>query len=293
MPLRRWLLQGLVPLACVALALGGLIALGRLALERLRGEERYTIAFADLECAPPPGLSREEFLDEVQYLTGLPDRIGLLDDGLAERLAKAFGRHPWVEEVRGVEVGARGVSVRLAYRQAVLAVPLKDRGPLKDGVAEIAGRSGLRREAKKSGRAVDKRGVLLPVKATVPGLPVLYGEVSPPKGQAGSPWGDPAVEAAARTADFLRPHQERLGLEDFEVIRGELVLSNPTVRVLWGHAPGAETIGEARAAVKLERLLHYQEAHGGLNGPGGSFQEHDLRPANEAVRRPVPSLDQP
>jgi hypothetical protein len=293
MTIRRWLLQGLIPLTCAGLALVGLAALGRLAVERLRGEDRYTVAFADLDCVPPDGLTREEFLDEVQYLAEQPDRLGLLDDGLAERLAAAFARHPWVEEVRGVEVGSRGASVRLVYRRAVLAVPLQDGVPLKDGVAEIAARSGSRREAKKSGRAVDKQGVLLPVKAMVPGLPVLYGDVAPPTGQAGSPWGDPRVEAAARTAEFLRLHQERLGLEEFEVIRGELVLSNSTVRVVWGHAPGAETASEARAAVKLERLLQHQGETGALSGPGGTFLEHDVRPADGAVRRPVPSPDKP
>jgi hypothetical protein len=293
MTIRRLLLQGLIPLACAGLALVGLAALGRLAVERLRGEDRYTIAFADLDCMPPEGLPREEFLDEVQYLAEQPDRLGLLEDGLAERLATAFGRHPWVEEVRGVEVGSRGVSVRLAYRRPVLAVPLQDGVPLKDGVAEIAARSGSRRETKKSGRAVDKHGVLLPVKAMVPGLPVLSGDVAPPAGQVGSPWGDARVEAAARTAEFLRPDQEWLGLEEYEVIKGELVLSNPMVRVLWGHAPGAETAGEAQATMKRERLRQFQVETGALSGPGGTFLEHDVRPADGAVRRPVPSPDKP
>jgi hypothetical protein len=64
-----------------------------------------------------------------------------------------------------------------------------------------------------------------------------------------------------------------------------LVLSTPSgTHVLWGHAPGAESAEEARAAVKLERLLHYCAAYGGLEKPPKRY-EHDVRPATEAVHQ--------
>jgi hypothetical protein len=49
-------------------------------------------------------------------------------------------------------------------------------------------------------RAVDGDGVLLPEAAPTEGLPLFCGEPSVPQRPAGSPWGDPAVTAAARAA---------------------------------------------------------------------------------------------
>ncbi len=162
--------------AGICLVLGGVLVLGQLAQDRIRDRDRYTLPFADIDCAPPPSLSRRDFLDEVQYLAGLPARMRLLDADLAQHLATGFARHPWVARVEQVEVvpPAR-VKVRLRYRRPVLAVRVGDLT-----------------------RAVDEEGVLLPTKAPTSGLPVYPGEVPPPAGPAGTRWGDAKVEAAAR-----------------------------------------------------------------------------------------------
>src|SRR5262245_50318895 len=119
----RWLFKCLALLLGLGLLLGGVIALGPLAQDRLRSSGRYAAAFADVGCEPPPGLTRGAFLDEVQYLAGLPDRLSLLDTELPRRLADAFARHPWVERVERVAVTPpRQVRVELTYRRAVLAV---------------------------------------------------------------------------------------------------------------------------------------------------------------------------
>jgi hypothetical protein len=174
----RWGIWGLVPLFVAALLLFGLIALGQVALDHLRDHERYTIPFAEIDCAPPSHQEREDFLGEVRYLSGFPNWVRLLEDGLPARLAEAFARHPWVEKVERVEViPPRQVRVRLTYRQPVLAVP-------------YAGQW----------RAVDRTGVLLPATASVEGLPVYRGHPRPPSGPAGTPWGDEAIEEAARKA---------------------------------------------------------------------------------------------
>jgi hypothetical protein len=117
----RWLTKSawglLVLVAGPAVVLVGLVLLGQAARERVRGWDRYTIAFADIECTPPDGLSREDFLLQVRYFSEMPERIGLLDDGLPERLAQAFARHPRVERVDRVEVlPTREVTVRLTFR---------------------------------------------------------------------------------------------------------------------------------------------------------------------------------
>ncbi len=125
--------------------------------------------------APPPGQTRVEFLEEVQYLSRLPDRIHLLDDDLSELLTAAFARHPWVERVDVITIEPpRKVRVRLTMRRPVLAVRTND---------------GL--------IAVDAQGWRLPTFAGVASLPVFEGEAMPPRGPAGTKWGDPRVEKRA------------------------------------------------------------------------------------------------
>jgi hypothetical protein len=174
----RWLLKMTALLLILGVFLLGLIALGRTAWQQLQEHPRYTIHFADIDCPPPPHRQRAEFLDEVQYLSNLPDHLQLLEEDLSKRLADAFARHPWVEKVeRVVLLPTRQVQVRLRYRRPVLAVPLA--GQL---------------------RVVDAQGVLLPRDTPATRLPVFSGPVPPPRNRAGLPWGNAAIEAAAQKA---------------------------------------------------------------------------------------------
>jgi hypothetical protein len=277
--MRKGLVQALGPPLAATLLLAGLIVLGRAARDALRQEERYAVAFADIDCEPPPGEERAAFLGEVQYLAGLPERLRILDDELPGRLAEAFARHPWVAKVERVEVVLPGqVRARLTYRTPVLAVWWFE-GEIPDDHSRPLGRFNGREGA----LAVDRDGVLLPVSAPPDGLPAYVAKV-PSAGPAGSSWGDGAVEAAARTAAYLGAYREQLPFEDFDVADGSLVLSRrPNVRVLWGHAPGAEAVDEAHAAEKVQRLLDYSKEHGGLDQPGP--QEHDVRPKDHATHR--------
>jgi hypothetical protein len=281
--MRKWVVQALAPLLGAALLLVGVLALGRGSWEHLRGLPRYTAAFADIECTPPPGLSREDFLGEVQYLVGLADGLDLLDSGLAERLAGAFARHPWVERVEQVEVVPPGqVRVRLVYRTPVLVVA-------RNGEREEGPPSPLRRGPCPA-RAVDRHGVLLPRSGAQPELPLLVGDFEAPGGPPGIPWGDVRIESAAATAWVLLPSLAVLGLDRcrLEFVGDELVLSKPGVRVLWGRAPGREQPGEAAAAVKVQHLLDYRAQHEGLEG-----QEHDVRPAEQPLHAPLAEGEPP
>ncbi len=92
-------------------------ALRTFARERIRNWDRYTTAFADIDCIPPPAQDQEEFLAEVQYLAGMPDRFQILDADLAPRLADAFARHPSVAKVVRITIlSPRQVQVQLVYR---------------------------------------------------------------------------------------------------------------------------------------------------------------------------------
>jgi hypothetical protein len=172
----RWLWRSValvvVALACVA----GTIWLGRWALEQIRDQDRYRALFAAIDCEAPPGMQRGDFLLEVQYSSRLPDCLNVLDDNLPNQLEKAFAHHPWVEKVHSVTVTPpANVTVRLFFRVPVLAVRAGD---------EL--------------RAVDGDGILLPRSATASALPVYAGDAHPPRGPAGTYWGDSGVERAAR-----------------------------------------------------------------------------------------------
>ncbi len=222
----------------------------------------------------------------MQFLADFPDRLPLLDPSLPARLAAAFAAHPWVEEVQHVQVlGGREVRVEMDYRRAVLAVCLPKAHPLAAGSALLAAWSGGRRDVLVPCRAVDRRGVLLPIRAAHAGLPLLRGDVVSPAGAPGTPWGDARVRAAAAAAAFLEPHRRPLGLTDAEWhAEGEtLILARPGLRIVWGRPPGQEAPGETPAAVKVQRLLEYLNGRQTLAGG-----EYDLRPAEGARHSALP-----
>ena len=86
---------------------GGLVFAGRWARDWLDRRGHFDIALADIQCPVPPGLTRGEFLSEVQYLGGLPDRISTVDAAIMLRLATAFAQHPWVEQFESAICGPR------------------------------------------------------------------------------------------------------------------------------------------------------------------------------------------
>jgi hypothetical protein len=284
--MRRGLVGALAAVAGAALVLAGVVAAGNWARSRLQEQQVYSLPFVAIDCAAPRGQSREDFLGEVQFLSGERDRLDLLDAGLPARLAGDFARHPWVEEVRRVEVlPGRRLRVELSWRRAVLAVRLMQGDVPADGSVPLPAWAGAQRSGQVPCRAVDRHGVLLPAQATRPGLPLLNAPVRLPAGPAGTPWGDPRVDAAAAAAAFLEADRERLGLADadWEAEGDTLVLARPQLRVIWGRAPGREKPGEAPAAVKVERLRGYAAEHRGLRGA-----LHDVRPAQRAIHSPLP-----
>ena len=268
--MRNWIVQGLTPILCGLALLLGVIGLGRAARASLHDRSTFSLAFADIDCQPPEGMSRAAFLNEVRAYTRQPPALHVLDEDLIARLHRAFCVHPWVDSVRRVDIckprlagrAKTSVHLELVYRRPVLAVPL--------GVEDNSGT----RMAESGWRMVDRQGILLPVSAVQGHLPILTVPVAAPSGPPGSRWGDARVAAAAKTTAFLAPHLTRLGLEDSEVeiAAGEIVFRRRGVRIVWGHAPGQEGDGEAPAKVKLQRLLDYQQKHDGLES-----LEHDVR----------------
>src|SRR5262245_9515351 len=164
----QWILKTLALVLGLGLFLVGLVWLGKWALAQIREQDRYTFAFKDIDCTPPPGLKRGEFLDEVRYVSEISERLRILDDDLAKRLSDAFAQHPWLEKVDQVLIEPpQHVRIRLVYRIPVLAVLINE--ATKEGAVLLETRSSMigMKNALAAARAVDKRGILLPPSASL------------------------------------------------------------------------------------------------------------------------------
>jgi hypothetical protein len=239
--LLKWLVPVLVPVVGVLLLLAGLFRLGWLARDQLRDDPRYRTAFADIQCQPPPGMTREDFLKEVQFLAQWPDRVSLFERRLAPRLVEAFLRHPWVRGVQRVEIlPTRQVRLQLAFRTPVLAV-----------------RQGSQV------RVVDGAGVLLPAATSAADLPLYQAAVAAPQGLPGTLWGDPGLAATAQTLEQVQQAVGELRcVAATTTSRGDVVLTAANgMLIFWGRPAGAEASGEPIAQDKCERLQqHLQHA---------------------------------
>lgn len=171
-------------LGLAGLALFGLSMLGDEAKRKIGARDRYALNFGDIRCAPPPNTSRETFLTEVRYAANAAPTVQLLDPELKPKLGAAFAAHPWVLSVDSVTVEPPDVvTVALTFRKPAL------------GVNQPAGK-----------RAVDAKGVLLPLTAPTEGLPELLGAPELPRDAvAGQFWPSDAVVRAAAVAVEYKP----------------------------------------------------------------------------------------
>jgi hypothetical protein len=229
------LLSIAAPLIGAVGVLWGIVALGRLAQDHVADNNQ--IDFRGIEVAPPPKMTREDFLGEVQYLARLagepvPDRLEPSDD-LVKKLFGAFARHPWVAVVQKIErLPDDKVRIRLGFRTPVLAI---DHNGWK--------------------QSVDEHGIRMPDAASTDDLPVLR-HLKGPRGPAGTLWGDDRVTATARTAAYLHDSQEKLALTEIVWDAEEMVLTTKSGgKIVWGHAPGDETANEASAESKRKCLM--------------------------------------
>jgi hypothetical protein len=116
-PLRSASALGLAVAAAIALVVVGFLSLGRFSRQQIQDWDRYTVVFGDIDCVPPAGQGRREFLGEVQYLAGFPEHLQVLDESLPARLAEGFAKHPRVKRVVSAEIlPNRRIRVALVYR---------------------------------------------------------------------------------------------------------------------------------------------------------------------------------
>lgn len=255
--MRLWLTQAVAPLLTTLLAVACVFVLGDRASLCLH-ERTAATPFADIRVEPPPGMSREDFLAEVQYQSDLPDQLLLTDTQILARVEQAFARHAWVEKIQRVEMRGQKLTVEARYRRPALIVPCPD-GP----------------------RVLDRNGIVLPASARGPDLPVYQGPPPAAVAPTGSRWTETEALACAVVVGYVPA--EWLGVGSATVDRRGVVLGlRDGSRVIWGRPPGDEAANESTAAVKRHR---WQEQ------PGAG--ELDLRPLGAVAWTPSSSKEAP
>ena len=266
-----------VAILVVALA-GGWYAVWRKIGDDVLASEQYEVTPQQVEVTPQPPWIHTDVRFEVLRNASLDGPLSILDDRLAERIARAFSLSPWVADVVHVAKlpGAR-LKVDLVYRRPVCMVALRD---------DLL--------------PVDADGVLLPYgNDDFSGVersryPRVVGIATAPAGTVGECWGDTRVVGGAEIAAALADVWEPLGLLQIEPSAPLATAEEPTytllthggTRVFWGRAPGTHTPGELPASEKIARLLEYKQQHGSLEDPRGprELDVYSLRTSSEAER---------
>ena len=180
--------------------------------EKLDSDERYLIGLKDIIVLSPPQWVPPTLVKEAiqsdSKLQGKP--LTILDKNLGNDLYRAFLLHPWVRNVR---------SIQLDYPPRVL-VDLEFRTP----IAIVETGSTVEGEKVKSDIfQIDADGYLLPTdylkaflssdKTTVHDYLWILGADSTPVGACGQSWGDPVLDEAALLAEFLHEDISSLGIQ--------------------------------------------------------------------------------
>jgi hypothetical protein len=236
----------------------------------LSSRPEYQIDWKGVTVTPTPRGVPARVVEDVRKQAQLPERLSLLQPGLAKEIAGAFAKHPWIERVDRVEVKRqRRIEVDLTYRRVAMVV-----------------------ETSRGFYPVDAHSVLLPPADFSPEdvnkLPVCRNVKTLPQGEAGEPWGDVVVECAAKIADSIAPggdvtpHWKRLGMAAIlaptpktadplpEDLSFDIVTRGGSL-IRWGRAPGADTL-EPSVEQKLARLGQVVQNQGSLDAPGGPFK---------------------
>ncbi len=212
--------------------------------------------------------------------------MSLQDPALSERIAAAFVTYPWIQKVHRVTKSFPAqVHVEVTYRRPV---------------AIVRGAGGY--------YPIDVSGCVLPGNDFSPSdidrYPIVEHISSVPDAGQGDPWGDPAVEGAARLAAVLMEPTDS-GRTLWESWKLSAIIapsvsalpdehSDPEFRmrtaggstIIWGRAPGTEHPGELSVAKKLQRLTNYHDDYNGFDDAPVAYVL-DVREWRGIARSPV------
>ena len=177
----------LIGLILVLVVFAGLGALGWYFVnDKIRSQPEYLLSADNVSVSPPPDWVPEQFVENILNSSGLNQTGSLLDKTSPQKLAAAFAAYPWVDKVEQVVLRyPSGADVKLSYRVPTALVELPQRGVVP----------------------VDRNGILLPMEYLTADRRnehvIIQGIQTTLPGSAGTPWGDPLVQASAQLAETL------------------------------------------------------------------------------------------
>lgn len=209
------------------------------------------------------------------------DKLLLDDEQLVEQFAAAFKLDSHIEEVVRVEKKVDHIRVEVIYRMPVAMVEVKV-------------------DEKRFVFPVDRSAVVMQTndfdEADLGEFLRLVSDYSKPKGNSGTPWGDPVITAGAAIASVLND----LAWQSMGLYRIYSIAENDgsnryyylnlkdddNVRILWGNPPDEEESGEASATEKLQNLQAFFRENRTLSVSSESA-ELDLRNKDGVVVVPL------
>lgn len=274
-----------MPLAVVVIAVIGLVVGWRSLGPMILADHRHQITEELVDVTPQPSWIRANVKAEVLQANDLLGKSAL-DPQITVAMARAFGVHSWVAQVK---------RVRKSY-PAKLTVELDYRRPV--------GMVMVRRDDGGSGVIpIDERAVVLPTEDFMQEdgsasmindyLRINVGETRH-HGPTGTAWGDERVAAAARLASFLSDIGRETGIQRIELSedstgrRAEDLLfdlvGRDDCRFVWGHIPECEASQELPADEKRELLKQL------ASSASADARRFDLRSRSGQTPVHVPSV---
>jgi hypothetical protein len=270
MDFRRLGLRAIAALATFA----GLIFLGiqgtRIAVGWLHHQPQYQFPFSRIRLLPePPPWYRggaQEFLKRVRHGAGECEHIATLDV-VPERLALAFKKYAWVEDVTRVTIAPGRIECELRYRQPVAWVDLSGgKQHIVDAHAIILQADEIDPDQLGQVIKISGEGLSAPADPRAGVIWKWQGSAT----DLGQP--DPRIEAAAKLAGFvkaqgrIRDGESSRALRVIEIIvtdfasRGLFMMNAEGAEIWWGRTPGDEAPGTLTAEQKWTMLVDWQRS---------------------------------
>ena len=209
------------------------------------------------------------------------DKLLLDDEELVEQFAAAFELDSHVEDVVRIEKRVNHIRVEVTYRVPVAMVEVKV-------------------DEQRFVFPVDRSAVVMQTndfdEADLGEFLRLVSDYSKPKGNSGTPWGDPIITAGAAIANSLNDIAwKAMGLyRIYSIAENDgsnrlyyvNLKNDENIRVLWGNPPGEEVSSEASVAEKVTNLEAFFKENSTLS-VSSETAELDLRSKDGVVVVPL------
>jgi hypothetical protein len=282
-PLAQRRFRALIVLIVVALLAGVAREAWRRTAPIVARRDRYLLPAESITVTSAPEWIVADVRQQVIHAAALDRRLSILDSAFVDEIKHAFTLHPWVQSVDRIEKKfPPAVHVDLTYRRPVAVVEI----PSGDSRILLP---------------VDAACIHLPAE-DVPlirrqYLPRITGIAGQPP--AGQRWEDPRVTGAVELAVGLSDLWEPLHLMEIcpsarTVTHGDRqmfvydIVTRGGTKIIWGASPHSLAPGEARFAIKVERLKKCIEQYGPLDSvkaPGTVDVRGELRVEPRIVKK--------